>query len=277
MNNLDKIALITGATSGIGKVTALHLANEGFELILPVRNIEKGRIVKDEISVKTGNNRINLIECNLESLESVRELANEVIRGFNRLDVLINNAGVWYSKREVTVDGYEKNLAINHLSHFLLTNLLLELIKKTEGARIISVASEAHRFATINFDDLQSEKNFNSFKAYGQSKLANILFIKKLADILKDTGVTANCLHPGIVSTNLFNKMGGFMRNIFQLMMITPEKGAETSIFLATSDEIKSVTGIYFKKKRLAHSSALSNNLEVSEKLWRISKTLVGI
>ena len=273
----NKICIITGATSGIGKVTATHLAKEGVQLILPVRNIEKGEKIKKDINDATGNNNIRLMYCDLESLESVRNFAEAFKKEFSQLDLLINNAGVWFAKREVTIDGFEKNFAINHLAHFLLTMLLLDIIKKNSSARIISVSSEAHRFTDMNFEDLQSEKSFNSYKAYGQSKLANILFVKKLSEILKGTGVTVNCLHPGVVSTHLFDKMGGFSKGMFGLMMITPEKGAETSIYLATSDEVKNITGEYFKKKKVVKSSSASTNKESADKLWELSRKLVGL
>jgi len=273
----NKICIITGATSGIGKVTAIALAKKEMQLILPVRNMEKGERVKKEISELTGNNNIRLIYCDLESLDAVRKFAEDFKKDYNQLDLLINNAGTWFTTREVTIDGYEKNFAINYLSHFLLTMLLLETIKNTEKARIISLSSEAHRFTNMNFDDLQSEKNFNNFKAYGQSKLAFILFTKKLSELLKGTGITANCLHPGIVSTNLFDKMGGFMKSIFQMFMITSEKGAATTIYLATSDVVENISGEYFKKKKVARSTAYSYNKEAAEKLWDMSLKMVGL
>ncbi len=277
MEKKEKIVIITGATSGIGKVTAIQLAKEGMHLILPVRNMEKGKKTLDEIQTLTGNSNIKLYPCDLESLDSVRNFAQNFLNDYNKLDILINNAGVRYSKKELTKDGFEKNFAINHLAQFLLTFLLLDILKNTENSRIISVSSEAHRFTNINFDDLQSEKNFNNFKAYGQSKLANILFIKKLATLLEGTSTTANCLHPGVVATNLFDKMGGIMKNIFNLFMITPEKGAETTIYLAISDEVKNISGAYFKKKKTATSTPFSNNKEAADKLWEVSKRLLEL
>jgi len=276
MNSSEKIVLITGATSGIGKVTALELAKRGMHLVLPVRNMDKGKKTAEEIKSLTSNNNIHLYYCDLESLESVKNFAEHFLKDFSNLHILINNAGVWFSKREVTIDGFEKNFAINHLAHFLLTNMLLETLKSTKNSRIISVSSEAHRFATINFNDIQGEKSFNSFKAYGQSKLANIFFVRKLADILEGTSTTANCLHPGIVSTQLFNKMGGIMKNIFGLFMIPPEKGAQTSIFLATSEEVNNVSGGYFRNKKLSKSTPYSYNMEIADKLWKVSMELTS-
>lgn len=273
----NKIIIITGATSGIGKVTAIELAKKGAQLILPVRNSEKGEKVKKEIIEISGNNNVRIMTCDLESLDSVRHFADSFKKEYKQLDVLINNAGVWFSKRELTKEGFEKNLGINYLSHFLLTMLLLDIMKNTSNARIINLSSEAHRFTNINFDDLQSEKNFNNFKAYGQSKLALILFTKKLHELLKETDITVNCLHPGVVSTNLFDKMGWPMKNIFQMFMIRPEEGAATSIYLATSDDVKNISGEYFKKKKVAKSTSFSNRKDAADKLWDISMKLVGL
>lgn len=277
MTTPPKTALITGATSGIGKVTAKHLAGLGMHLILPVRNMQKGEQTVNEITQATGNTHIRLVPCNLESLDSIRQCAQVIKNDYAVLDILINNAGVWFSKKELTADGFEKNIGINHLAPFLLTNLLLELLRKSESARIVNVSSEAHRFANMNFDDLLSEKDFNSFKAYGRSKLANILFTKKLSSMLAADGITVNCLHPGVVATNLFDKMGGFMKGIFQMFMITPEKGAQTTIHLATSDDVKGVSATYFKKSKPATSSPQSNNPEAAEKLWQLSVELTGL
>jgi len=273
----DKIVIITGATSGIGKVTAKALAAKGARLYLPVRNMEKGQKLKEEINTLTGNSQVTLIPCELDSLASIRNFADIFCKTENHLDILINNAGLWMNKRELTKDGFEKNFGVNHLAPFLMTNLLLEHLKKSEQGRIISVSSMAHKFADIDFDDLQSVKSYNSFKAYGRSKLANILFVKKLSLMLKDAGVTANCLHPGVVATSLFNNLGGLSKKMFEMLMITPEKGAETSIYLATSDEVKNVSGAYFSKKKITRSSAFSNRADAADKLWEVSLMLVGL
>lgn len=273
----DKIVIITGATSGIGKITAKALAAKGAYLYLPVRNMEKGQKLKEEINTLTGNSQVTLIPCELDSLASIRNFADIFCKAENHLDILINNAGVWMNKRELTKDGFEKNFGVNHLAPFLMTNLLLEHLKKSEQGRIISVSSMAHKFADIDFNNLQSEKSYNSFKAYGRSKLANILFVKKLSVLLKDTAVTANCLHPGVVATSLFNNLGGLSKKMFEMLMITPEKGAETSIYLATSDEVKNVSGAYFSKKKITRSSAFSNRADAADKLWEVSLMLVGL
>lgn len=275
MTHNSKIAIITGSTSGIGKETAKALADEGMHLVLPVRNMEKGEILKKELEKTTGNTNVALFQCDLESLDSIRAFVAAFKEKYESLHLLINNAGVWFSKRELTKDGYEKNFAVNHLAHFLLTVELLELLKKNTHARIINVSSEAHKFSRMNFDDLQSEKSFSSFKAYGQSKLANILFTRHLAKLLTGTGVTANCLHPGVVSTNLFDKMNGFMKSVFKLFMTTPQKGATTTIYLALSEEVKSKTALYFKKKKAVTPQKYALNEADAEKLWALSLDLI--
>jgi len=273
--NLSKVCVITGATSGIGKETAKAVAAAGINLVLPVRNMEKGSQLKEELLLINSNISIETYYCNLESLNSVRAFANFFKDNYKRLDILINNAGVWFSKRELTQDGFEKNFAINHLSHFLLTKELLDILTQTTDARIINVASEAHKFSTMNFEDLQSEKSFNSFKAYGQSKLANILFTRYLAKKLSSSGVTVNCLHPGVVSTNLFDKMSGFMKKIFQLFMISPQKGAATTIHLALSETVNGQSGLYFKKKKATTPNKSAQNDADAERLWQESENII--
>ncbi len=273
----NKTAIVTGSTSGIGRETVKALAKADYHLVLPVRNMEKGKQLKKEIEALYSSQQVRLVECDLESLKSVQNFVEVFRTEYTQLHLLINNAGVWFSKRELTEDGFEKNFAINHLSHFLLTKSLLDIIKKTPKARIINVASEAHKFGQINFNDLQSEKSFSSFKAYGQSKLANILFTRKLSKILEGSGVTVNSLHPGVVNTSLFDKMNGLIKSIFKFFMITPEKGAATSIYLALSDEVANKTGLYFKKCKAIspHKNAL--NTTDAEKLWEISLELTDL
>lgn len=273
----NKVCLITGATSGIGKTTAFALAAQGMKLILPVRNLEKGKNIAREITAQTSNSNIELFYCDLESLDSVRAFVADFKSKYNRLNLLINNAGVWFSKRELSKDGYEKNFAVNYLALFLMTNLLLDTIRNTGHARIINLSSEAHKFSTMNFDDLMGEKSYNNFKAYGQSKLAIILFTNKLSKILRIEEATVNCLHPGVVATHLFDKMGGFMKSIFGLFMISPEKGAETTIYLATSDDVKTISGAYFKNKKVSKPRAYALNEKDENKLWEYSLKLTGI
>lgn len=272
MDLKDKNAIITGATSGIGRITALAIAEKGARLVLPVRNMAKGEELKQEIGEKTGNTSVELISCHLDSLESIRQFAEEYKQKHDTLHLLVNNAGTWEVKRRESEDGIEMNFAVNHLAPFMLTYLLLDTIKASAPARIVNVSSSAHKQTKMNFDDLEGKKRWSSMRSYGQGKLANILFTRKLAKDLEGTGVTANCLHPGVVSTRLFDKMPLVFRKIFGLFMITPEKGAETSIYLAASPEVEGVSGGYFVKKKQARPTRHAMDMDVAERLWEVSE-----
>ncbi len=273
----DKTCIITGSTSGIGRETALALAAEGARLVLPVRNTEKGESFKQEILEKTGNENIEIYPCRLDSFESIREFAGKFREKYSHLHLLINNAGIWEMKRKTSEDGIEMNFAVNHLAPFLLTNLLLDTMKKSSPARIVNVSSEAHRQAKMRFDDLEGEKKWSGFRSYAQSKLANILFTRKLSEMVSQNGVTVNSLHPGVVSTRLFDKMPGFLRGVFRLFMIPPAKGAQTSIYLATSPQVEKTSGEYFVKKKIKKPSAEATNKENADKLWEVSLRYTGL
>jgi len=275
-----KIVLITGATSGIGKETALGLAKMGATVVLVGRSREKLDRVAGSIASATGNRTIDTMICDLASMENVRKLASNFKQKYQRLDVLINNAGEIVGERRTTVDGFEYTLALDHLSHFLLTMLLLDRIKASAPARIINVSSSAHMFGRIDFDDLMGEKKYNPMKAYGQAKLANLLFARELARRLAGTGVTANAVHPGTVRTNFGKGMKGRWRIFLWLgspFMIDAEEGAETSIFVASSPEVAGVTGKYFAKKKEKRSSKRSHDQAAAERLWEVSSKLTGI
>lgn len=276
MKSERTICLLTGATSGIGKETALELAKRGMKLVLPVRNMEKGEVLKEEIHQITGNGHIDLIECDLASMASIRACAEEFLSKYDRLDVLINNAGIWEMKRALSKDGIEMVFAVNHLAPFLLTNLLLEPIKSTPHSRIINVSSNAHRQGKIHFDDLEGQQGWSTIKAYAQSKLANILFTRRLAHLLEGTSTTVNCLHPGFVNTSLFEKFPRWMMRLASLIMLTPKKGAETTIFLATSPLAGDITGAYFVKKKVKSPSAAAKDNASAKKLWEVSMEYVG-
>ncbi len=273
----SKTAIITGATSGIGRITALAIAKHGVQLVLPVRNIEKGEALKNEIKIETGNRNVEVMPCDLASLASIRQFVTDFEKKYNSLHLLINNAGLWEAKRKESDDGIEMNFAVNHLAPFLLTNLLLDIIKKSAPARIVNVASTAHKYGKMRFNDLEGKKNWGSMQSYAQSKLANILFTRSLAKKLEGTGVTANCLHPGVVNTQLFSKMPGFIRNIAGLFMISPEKGAQTSIYLAISSDVEGISGEYFAKKKIAKTTAHAHNMQVADMLWEVSKEYCGL
>ncbi len=277
MDKNKTVAIITGATSGIGRETAIALAGEGIHLVLPVRSMEKGKILKEEIKEKTGNGQVDVMEADLGSFRSIRAFAEQFNKKYDRLHLLINNAGIWEVKRKLSEDGVELTFAVNHLAPFLLTNLLLDTIKASAPARIINVASTVHKQAFMKLHDVEMKKGWGSLRAYAQSKLANVLFTRKLAADLKGTGVTVNCLHPGVVASHLFDRMPSFIRNIAAPFMITPKNGAQTTVYLATSPEVRNVSGEYFARKNIASTSRRSKNMEVAERLWELSKTYCGL
>jgi len=224
---------------------------------------------------------VEFIKTDLSVLQEVRELVDEFKTRYHRLDVLVNNAGTTLLSRRLSADGYEMTLAVNHLSHFLLTNLLLDTLKASAPCRVINVSSGSHRRGEIKFNDLQSEKKYRIMHAYGQSKLANVLFTYELARRLERTGVTANAVHPGFVSTNMGRDNGWFVHKLIRLVMlftgISPEEGARTMVYLATSPEVKGVTGKYFYEMKPVKSSPRSYDPETARRLWQISEKLVGL
>ena len=273
-NMAGKICMVTGANSGIGKVTALELAKQGAAVTIVCRSREKGDAALREIREMTGSPSLELLVADLSSQADIRRLAGEFQARHDHLDVLVNNAGVFVRTRSVTVDGIETTFAVNHLGYFLLTNLLLDSIKRNAPSRIVNVSSRAHTSATINFDDLQGERDYGGWKAYCQSKLANILFTNELARRVESSGVTANCLHPGVIATGLLRNLPKILQLPLQLLLSTPEKGAETSVYLATSPEVEGVTGKYFVKKKAVASSAESQNPAIARRLWEVSEQL---
>ena len=278
-----RVCLITGANSSIGKETALALARMGATIIMVSRNAEKGEAALTEIRQRTGNDHVTLLVADLASLNSVRRLAQDFRDQHQELHVLINNAGLFNSRRILTADGDELTFAVNHLAHFLLTTLLLDLLKASAPSRIINVSSGAHSGAKINFDDLNAEAKYSGMSAYGQSKLANVLFTYELARRLEGTGVTVNALHPGVVKTGFGRNSGGATGLFFRAFqtvaspfLLSADRGAETSIYLASSSEVDSVSGKYFVKKEPVQSSEASDDIAVAQKLWRVSEKLVG-
>jgi len=272
--------LITGATSGIGKATAMGLANMGASVVMVGRDRGRGEAAMAEIKEKSGNASVDLMLADLSSQGQIRRLANEFKEAYPRLDVLINNAGIFLSKRVVTADGIEMTFAVNHLAYFLLTNLLLDVLERSAPSRVVNVSSGAQSNGTIDFDGLQGEKGYKGTKAYSQSKLANVLFTYELARRLEGTGVTANCVHPGAVRTNFgsgSSGLFGFMVRASRPLMISPEKGAETSIYLASSPEVEGVSGKYFIKKAEARSSDESYDETVARRLWEVSAELTNL
>jgi NAD(P)-dependent dehydrogenase (short-subunit alcohol dehydrogenase family) len=276
-NMAGKVAMVTGANSGIGIVTARELADRGATVVIVCRDRERGEAALTEIKARSGNNAVELMLCDLASQKSIREFAEEFKRTHDRLDVLVNNAGVYIRNRAVVEGNLETTFAVNHLAYFLLTNLLLDVITRGASARIVNVASGAHTYGRIDFDNLQGEKNYNGVRAYANSKLANILFTYELARRLSSTRVTANCLHPGAVATGIFRALPKFVEAIIKLVTLSPEKGAETSIYLASSPDVDGVTGKYFIKKTETRSSPESYNEDTARKLWTVSAQLTGL
>jgi NAD(P)-dependent dehydrogenase (short-subunit alcohol dehydrogenase family) len=280
VNLKGRICLITGASSGIGKATALGLARAGATIVMVSREHDKGQKALSEIKEKTGNESMNLMVADLSSQQSVRKLAEDFADGYQHLHVLINNAGLFLPKRNVTVDGIETTFAVNHLAPFLLTNLLLDILKSGAPSRIVNVSSVAHWRGHINFEDLQGEKEYSGARAYCQSKLGNILFTYALARRLAGTGVTANCLHPGAVATNLVRRNSGawtFGWRLISPFMASPEKAAQICMHLASSPEVERTTGKYFVKKAAVPSSPESYDEDIAERLWRVSAQLAGL
>jgi len=275
-----KVCLVTGANSGIGKATALGLAEMGARVVMVCRDRARGTAARDEIRSASGNDSVELLVADLASLGSVRKLAEHFVEAHERLHVLINNAAVLSPKRMETEDGFEMQFGVNHLAPFMLTNLLLERLKASGSTRVVNVSSMAHRGAKIDFEDLQSEKRYKMMRAYGQSKLGNVLFTYALAKRLAGTGVTANSLHPGIVRTGIFRDFPGPVRGLEKilggLILSTPTKGTKTSLYVATSPEIEGIGGKYFEKCREAESSAESHDEAVAERLWSVSAAMTG-
>ncbi|MFX1558339.1 MAG: SDR family oxidoreductase [Promethearchaeota archaeon] len=278
MSMEGKICMITGANSGIGKATAIGLAQMNATIVMVCRNKERGEPAQKDIIEKTGNNKVDLLLCDLSSLESIRNLVAEFKNKYQNLHVLINNAGVMLSKRELSVDGFEMNFAVNHLAPFLLTHLLLDTLKRSAPSRIINVASAAHKYGKIDFDDLLGEHKKRRFMGlYGDSKLALMLTSYELSRRLEGTGVTLNTVHPGVVNTNLGVDRSKPRKGIVRRFFKKPEKGAETSIYLASSPEVEGITGKYFVKKQQQESSEDSYDETLAKKLWDISMEMVGL
>lgn len=273
---MNKIVLITGGNSGIGKATAKGIAKTGATVIIGCRNEQKGLAAIEDIKKASGNNNIELLLIDLASMQSVHKAVADFKSRHNQLHVLINNAAIFNPVREETEDGLEKTFETNYLSHFLLTHLLLDTLKASAPSRIINVASK-HFGIKINFDDLQTTKKYSFMKAVGPTKLGLIMFTKELAKKLEGTGVTVNALHPGLANSNLLNNIPAFIRIMFKMISGSPEKSAETSIYLATSPEVENVSGKYFEKKKEVKTGANANNEEENKRFWDISMKLAKL
>ncbi len=277
----NEVILVTGANSGMGKAAALELAKTGGRVVMLCRDKKRGEEAWAEVRALSGNSPVELMLCDLGCLADIRRFCEEFKNRFDTLSVLVNNAGVILPGRHMTKDGFELQFGVNHLGHFLLTNLLLDTIVKSTPARIINVASGAHKVGRIYFDDVNLEKNYTVVRAYAQSKLANILFTYELARRLEGTGIAVNCLHPGAVATNMgVNRETGFGKLITGMLkpfFQTSEQGAETAVYLATSPEIEGVTGKYFYRRKPIKSSRSSYDLEDAKRLWDLSVRMTDL
>ncbi|MCB0508037.1 MAG: SDR family oxidoreductase [Chitinophagales bacterium] len=277
----DKIVVITGSNSGIGRITATEIAKLGAQVVMVCRNEQKARAVQEDINALTGLNNCDLFLCDFSSHTSIKQFAKAFRMKYNHVDVLINNAGVILGDRKLNDEGLEMMFATNHLGPFLVTHYLLDLLKAAESARVVTVASLAHRFTNMQWDNLQAEKRFISWRQYGHTKLMNILFSNELAYLLKnDTNITSNCLHPGNINSN-FGKEGNvilkFLMTNFGFVLTSPEKGAETSIYLAVSPLVNGKTGLYWYRKNPTIPSMDAISSENARRLWEISMNLCGI
>lgn len=272
-----KVCIVTGANTGIGKETALGLARLGATVVMVCRDRDRSDAPLSEIKQKSGNDRVELMICDFSSQNSIRQFAEDFTQRHDRLDVLVNNAGVVLRKRSLTEVGIESTFAINHLGYFLVTNLLLDVLKKSAPSRIVNVSSTAHRFGKLDINAWPVGRDYTAFGAYANSKLANVLFTYELARRLEGTGVTANCLHPGGVGTNLYRGLPNFLQALIKLVTISPARGARTSIYLASSSEVEGVTGKYFVRRRQHESSEASRNDEAARILWEVSAELTGL
>jgi len=278
-NMQGKVCLVTGCSSGIGKVTARELAKMGATVVMVCRNRAKGEAVQAEIKEASGNDQVDLIVADLSELSQVRRVVNEFKQRYTQLHVLVNNAGGINGEHKITSDGLEFTFATNYLAPFLLTQLLLDMLKASEPARIVNVSSVAHTQGMIDFADLQGAQRYSFTKAYGQSKLAQVYFTYELASQLENTGVTVNVLHPGVVASNFNDGMKGIAHVIggviYFLVGINAEKGARTTLYLATSPEVEGVSGKYFSNGKQTLSSRLSYDVAVRQRLWNVSQELL--
>ncbi len=274
-----RVCMVTGATSGLGEVTARELAGMNASVVLVSRSPKKCEAVAADIRAQTGNAQVDFIAADLSSQKEIRRLVGDFKSRYSTLHVLVNNAGGVFLNRTLSADGVEMTFALNHLSYFLLTNLLLDVLTASAPSRVVNVSSAVHARARIDLDNLQNKRGYNGLSAYGQSKLANMLFTFELSRRLKDKGVTVNALHPGFVESNLGKNNAGIFKPLMKLVRIggiSPEEGARTIVYLASSPEVEGVTGSYFVKEKLAPSLA-SYDADLARQLWDVSAAMTGV
>lgn len=281
-----RTCLVTGSTSGIGQETAIGLARAGAHVVIAGRSAERAEAARSDVIRRSGNERVDVLLADLSSLGGVRKLADAFLASHPALHVLVNNAGVVNMRRRLTEDGLEETFAVNHMAYFLLTRLLEARLRECAPARIVNVASDAHRMGRLDLSDLQSERAYaglpvvTAFRVYGTSKLANILFTRELARRLAGSGVTANCVHPGPVATRLGQnngRLGRLLTGALRPFFLTPAQGAETSIYVASAPGLSQVSGAYFAKKREREPSAAARDDEAARALWDASSRIAGL
>lgn len=272
-----KVAIVTGANSGMGKATVAAIADQGYKVVMLCRNKERGEEALEDLMEKSGRD-IQLMLCDLGDMDKIRSCADEIKMQYSRVDVLVNNAGVISLNKRWTADGLEEQFGVNHIGHFLLTLRLLDLMET--GSRIVIVSSGAHKVGRIHFDDYNLNKGFNAIKAYSQSKLANILFTRELAQRLRSKGITVNCCHPGMVGTSIaIDRNTGFGSKItvaLKKVALSPEEGAQTAIYLAIDPEVSKVTGKYYYKCRKAKTCKAAKSKAVAKQLFELSEIITG-
>ena len=276
-----KTVVVTGGTSGIGEVAAVTLAGQGARIVLIARDRARADATLARLRTANSSALHTVHLADLSSLAEMKRVASEIAAAEARIDVLINNAGAVFTSRQESVDGLEMTFAVNHMAYFVVTNILLPNLKATQGARIVSTASGAHSSGKIDFDDLQLRKSYSTFRAYGTSKLMNILFNRELARRLEGSGVTANCLHPGGVATRFGSNNTGVMAAIFKVAIsiagISPEKGAQTIIHLASSPDVATISGEYFYKCKIIEPTLAAQNDADAKRLWDASAKIAGV
>jgi NAD(P)-dependent dehydrogenase (short-subunit alcohol dehydrogenase family) len=276
-----KTILITGATNGIGLEAAVALARAGARVVMVGRDAGRSEAAVAEVMARSGSRDVSHLLCDFSSQAAVRALAASVLASFNRLDVLVNNAGAVNKTRRLTVDGIEMTFAVNHLGYFLLTNLLRDLLVQSAPARVVTVASIGHRRGTLDFGDLGYQRGYQIMRAYTRSKLANVLFAAELARRLAGTGVTSNSLHPGRVATNIWSGAPTWAKPLIQVLlrpfMLTPEQGGATIVQLAASPDLEGVTGEYFENGVAVPPAPLAQDEALAKRLWDVSAQMVGL
>ncbi len=272
-----KVCIVTGSNTGIGKETARGLAERGATVVLACRNIEKATAARDDIAASTGREDVSVEPLDLGSFASIRRFVLQIRSRFDRLDVLINNAGIWPLTRTLTADGLESTFGVNHVGTQLLTEELVPLLKKSAPSRIVVLSSKLHYRGKMDWDDLQAEhKSFNGPKMYSHSKLMNMLFVKALARRLQGSGVTVNGVHPGVVQTELAREYPGFLTKIWHLFTISAKQGAECSLHVATSPELQLVSGEYFEKSRTKKAAKAALDEAAQERLWKLTESIIA-